>query len=438
MTTRAVAWSLLGVSTALAIIGGWLDVVGHPTTPGLDYDVFFCVAFLGFSIVGAVVASHVPRNPVGWLLLVQGLCWELAAVMAGYANYALFASDRSLPAGEIAAWAVNWLYVPALGALTFLALLFPDGRLPSRRWLPVVWLLVLAIVLAFADSMFAPGPLHEAPSVANPFGLGGGTESIFRVVRGVGDLLFTLALGCNSPLARVPVPQRERGRAPAVEVARRRRLVSSCSPVWPLTRWTPSGFDTVGENVFVSSLLAFPLAVGIAMLRYRLYDIDVVINKTVVLGGLALFITAVYVAIVVGIGAAVGRGLGSNLTLAAVATAVVAVAFDPVRRLLHRTARRFVFGAPKPPEEQAGVAINCLGAFRVFRDGDLVPFTAVAIQEGENRAEDPGGPAGPDDPPGLPDGGPVARGGSDRRHPTSVGGAGHGAGGARPGQAPPA
>ena len=193
MTTRAVAWSLLGVSTALAIIGGWLDVVGHPTTPGLDYDVFFCVAFLGFSIVGAVVASRVPRNPVGWLLLVQGLCWELAAVMAGYANYALFVSDGSLPAGEIAAWAVNWLYVPALGALTFLALLFPDGRLPSRRWLPVVWLLVLAIVLEFADSMFAPGPLHEAPSVSNPFGLGGGTESIFRVVRGVGDLLFTLA-----------------------------------------------------------------------------------------------------------------------------------------------------------------------------------------------------------------------------------------------------
>ncbi len=178
-TTRAVAWSLLGVSTALAIIGGWLNVVGRRTTPGLDYDVFFCVAFLGFSIVGAVVASHVPRNPVGWLLLVQGLCWELAAVMAGHANYTLFVSVGSLPAGEVAAWAVSWLYVPALGALTFLALVFPDGRLPSRRWLPVMWLIVLAIVLTLADSMFAPGPLHEAPSVSNPFGLGGGTGRSF-------------------------------------------------------------------------------------------------------------------------------------------------------------------------------------------------------------------------------------------------------------------
>ena len=374
MTTRPVAWSLLGVSTTFAIVGGWLNVVGHPTIPGLDYDVFFCVAFLGFSVVGAVVVSRVPRNPVGWLLLVQGLCWELAAVMAGYANYALFVSDGSLPAGRIAAWAVNWLFIPALGALVLLALLFPDGRLPSRRWLPVVWLLVLAMVLAFTDSMLAPGPLHEAPPVANPFGLGGGTESMFRVVGGVGDVVFTLA-GWAAFLSLVFRFRRSRG------VERQQLKWLAVAGCVVLVAGLASnvldavGFHAAGENVFGASLLAFPVAVGVAVLRYRLYDIDVVINKTVVLGGLALFITAVYVAIVVGIGAAVGRGLGSNLTLAVVATAVVGVAFDPVRRLLHRTARRFVFGAPTPPEKQAGVAINCLGAFRLFRDGDLVPFT---------------------------------------------------------------
>ena len=109
VTTRAVAWSLLGVSAVLAIVGGWLGVIGHPAISGLDYGVVFCVAFLGFSVVGALVVSRVPRNPVGWLLLVQGLSWELAAVMAGYANYALFASDGALPAGRWAAWAVNWL-----------------------------------------------------------------------------------------------------------------------------------------------------------------------------------------------------------------------------------------------------------------------------------------------------------------------------------------
>ena len=89
-----------------------------------------------------------------------------------------------------------------------------------------------------------------------------------------------------------------------------------------------------------------------------------------------MFITVVYLAVVVGIGAAVGRGFGSNVTLAVVATALVAVAFEPVRGLLHRAARRLVFGAPTTHEVEAGVAVHCLGAFRVFRDGDLVPLSA--------------------------------------------------------------
>ena len=137
-----------------------------------------------------------------------------------------------------------------------------------------------------------------------------------------------------------------------------------------------SGSMRLVRTSFVTSLLAVPLAVGVAVLRYRLYDVDVVISKTVILGGLAVFITVVYLAVVVGIGAAVGRGFGSNVTLAVVATALVAVAFEPVRGLLHRAARRLVFGAPTTQEVEAGVAVHCLGAFRVFRDGDLVPLSA--------------------------------------------------------------
>ena len=129
------------------------------------------------------------------------------------------------------------------------------------------------------------------------------------------------------------------------------------------------GLGALGDNIFLPALLAYPTAVGIAMLRYRLYDVDVVIGKTVVFGGLAVLITAVYLGVVVGIGAAVGRRVGSDVTLAVVATALVAAAFQPARGLLHRAARRLVFGAPTPAEEQAGVAVHCLGAFRLFRDG---------------------------------------------------------------------
>ena len=111
-------------------------------------------------------------------------------------------------------------------------------------------------------------------------------------------------------------------------------------------------------------------------MRYHLYDIDIVLNKSVVFGGLALFITAVYLVVVAGVGAAVGRGAGSNLALAVVATALVGVAFQPLRARLERIARRFVFGPPTSAERQAGVAINCLGAFRLFRDGTVVPVSA--------------------------------------------------------------
>src|SRR5262245_56849407 len=158
---------------------------------GLDYDVAFFVAFLGFSIVGAVVIARAPRNPVGWLLLAQGLCWEVTGLMAGYADYALFVSHRSLPIGRFAAWQVNWGYVPALGLLVLTVLVFPDGRVASRRWRPVVWLTVVGIALDLADTMLAPGPLHEVPAVANPVGLINGGASGFHVVRGLGDLALT-------------------------------------------------------------------------------------------------------------------------------------------------------------------------------------------------------------------------------------------------------
>jgi DNA-binding SARP family transcriptional activator len=129
-------------------------------------------------------------------------------------------------------------------------------------------------------------------------------------------------------------------------------------------------------DLFLASIGGIPIAAAIAILRYRLYDIDVVIGKAIVLGGLLGFITATYLAVVVGVGTAVGRGSGSNIALAVVATALVAVAFQPVRARLHQLARRLVFGAPSVAEQQAGVAVCCLGAFRVLRAGQPVPAAA--------------------------------------------------------------
>jgi len=368
------AWSLVGLSVALAVAGAVLNIVGHPTRPGLDYGVGFSVTFFGFSVVGAIVASRLPRNPVGWLLLAQGLCWELSGALAGYANYVLFARPGFLAGGAVAAWALNWLYLPAIAAAILVFLLFPDGRLPSRPWRLVAGLLAAGLVLSLGATMIAAGRMSNAGPISNPFALHS-RQGLIHAALTAGTLIFPLA-GAASVLCLVLRFRRAGG-------AERRQLkwlaVATCLVFLAFTAYNilgAIGLSGLAENIGPPSLLAIPIAVGAAILRYHLYGIDVVISKTVIFGGLAGFITAVYLAVVAGAGAAVGRGAGSNLALAVVATAVVALAFQPVRDRLHRVARRFVFGSPTPAEQRAGVAIRTLGAFRVFRDGDLVPLPA--------------------------------------------------------------
>ena len=159
----------------------------------------------------------------------------------------------------------------------------------------------------------------------------------------------------------------------------------------------------------VTSLLAIPLAMAVAVLRYHLYDIDIVLNKSVVFGGLALFITAVYLVVVAGVGAAVGQGAGSNLALAVVATAVVGVAFQPLRARLERIARRFVFGPADLSRAAGGGCHQLFGGVPSVPRRHRRPGQRVAVQEGEDVAEDPDRPARPGHHSRLSDGHPMAR-----------------------------
>jgi DNA-binding SARP family transcriptional activator len=368
------AWSLCGVSCGLALAGATLNVAGHPTATDLNYDVGFAVTFLGFSVVGSLAAARLPGNPVGWLLLVQGLCWELSGALAGYANYVLVARPGFLAGGTVAAWALNWLYLPAIAAAVLLFLLFPDGRPSSRRWRSAGWLLAFAAAISLGAAMFGPGPMPNAQPVSNPFGIRG-LHDVIHAALIAGNLLFTLAAAASV----LSLVFRFR-RAGGVERHQLKWLaLAACLVGLAFTAYSvlaALGLSGLAGDIGPPSLLAIAVAVGVAILRYHLYDIDVVISRTVVFGGMAAFITVVYVALVVGVGAAAGRGAGSNLALAVVATALVAVALQPVRDRLHRLARRLVFGTPTPAEREAGVAIRSLGAFRVFRDGDLLPLAA--------------------------------------------------------------
>jgi DNA-binding SARP family transcriptional activator len=373
-----VAWSLFGLAAAL--LGGFavLSTAGSPAHgPRVGaVDVLVFVLFLAYAAVGALVASRRPANPVGWLLLCQGLLFEFTAFSLGYVKHGLFARPGSLPAATWMAWVGQWIWIPQFFAIpALLFLLFPDGRLRSSRWRVVVWLIGAVSVAGFISSALAPGSLGGSlSSVRNPLGVEGAQalRVLGTVAAGVGGPVFLAAL--TSFILRF---RGSRG-------AERQRLkwLAYAAALLVLSFGLGDLLQALGLAGAVTSIfwvvpVAFiPVAAGIAVLGYRLYDIDILISKTIVFGALAALATAVYVAMVAGIGAAVGHGTGSNVGLAIAATTVAAVAFQPVRERMHRRVRRIVFGPPTAAELQAGVSVRCLGAFRVFRDGEPVPVNA--------------------------------------------------------------
>lgn len=377
--TSWVAWSLLGLAVVLFASFVVLSKAGSsargPHVGAVDVLVF--VLFLAYAAVGVLVASRRPENPVGWLLLCQGLLFELTAFSLGYAKYGLFARPGSLPGASWMAWVGQWVWIPEFFAVpTLLFLLFPDGRLRSHRWRLVIWLIAAVSVAGFISSALAPGRFGGSfASIQNPVGIAG-TRSALR-------LLGTVASGIAGPVFLAALASfilRFRGSRGAERqqlkwLAYATVLLVLSFAVGDLLQ--ALGLPTSVTSIFwVVPLALIPAAAGLAIFGYRLYDIDILISKTIVFGALAAFATAVYVAMVAGVGAAVGRSTGSNVGLAIAATAVAAVAFQPVRERLHRRARRIVFGPPTAAELKAGVSIGCLGAFWVFRDGAPVPASA--------------------------------------------------------------
>jgi hypothetical protein len=162
LSTRAASWlewTICALSMALTVLGLWLLVLGlsRPNVPVYSYWAEGTLLAVGYSTVGAVVASPRPGNPVGWALCSIGLSWGAYHFSSEYVTYALLAAPGSLPAAEAAAWIASWLWVPGLGLIVFLALLFPSGQLPSPRWRPFAWLSVLVVAVGTIVAAFSPG-----------------------------------------------------------------------------------------------------------------------------------------------------------------------------------------------------------------------------------------------------------------------------------------
>jgi len=423
MTTATARW-LAGGLLLLTVVAVAVSAA-FGVAAGDFMDAFaFAPLLLAFAAVGAIVASHRPTNPIGWLFLAEGLGFALGVATDTYATYAARAGAAAPPS---VAWA-DWLGAVA-GELAFLfalaILLFPDGRLPSSRWRVVAWLIIagetLLVLMAVTSSAalraqtaaVSVSPVRLIPdSVAEP------------VVNVVQTAFIPLCLAAAAGLA-----VRYRRAAPDVRhqikwVAYASLLTAAALLITGLVFANP-----LGALLAVGPLI--PVAAGIAIFKYRLYDIDVVISKTIVYGSLAAFITVVYIVIVAGIGS-VGTGFlraGSqpSLGLSILATAVVAVAFQPVRERVQRLANRLVFGKRATPYEALSEFAGRMGGTyaaddvlprmaRVLAEGTGADRAVVWLRTGAELTAGASWPAGTGTPPRVPmaDGHPPAIAGAGR------------------------
>jgi signal transduction histidine kinase len=303
---------------------------------------------LSLSLIGALVVSRQSGNALGWVFSLVGGLITFNFAGSVYAALALTRGHGSWPAGLAIAWLTSgWLWIPISALLViFVPLLFPTGRALSPRWRFPAWFAVAFIVLAGISNALVPGPLASIPRIRNPLGLAGQAALLNNLGNLSGILLLVAVAGALSSL--VVRFKRARGQE------RQQLKWFLYGGVLFVVPFVLHGFvlpQQIQNLLFALFLPMLPISIGIAMLRYRLYDIDLVINKSLVFGTLAAFITAVYVGIVVGIGALAGGAGRPNLALSIVATAIVAVAFQPARERIQRIANRLVYGKRATPYE---------------------------------------------------------------------------------------
>jgi hypothetical protein len=298
--------------------------------------------FLAFTIVGALIASRRPENPIGWICLVAGLFWTLIVLDDQYIAYAL-ATTGVVPLP--AAVALNqWLWVPPVGLLSiYLILFFPDGKLPSRRWRPLAWFSGAVLVVVSLSIALAPGPLPDLGGVRNPFGFEG-----YPWIAGVSNVISPLiplcavasALGLVLRYRRCGSEEREQIKwiAFAGSFVGLMSLITVLSalvfaPLFLDSTDTQPLWLGVLQDVELLSFAGIPVAVGIAVLRYRLYDIDFLINRALVYAPLSAMLALIYFGGVVGMQAVFRALTGQESTLAVVAsTLAIAALFNPLRR----------------------------------------------------------------------------------------------------------
>jgi hypothetical protein len=285
------AFSLVLAGAGLLLLAANRIYLGVPVFEEWVEDTVIAV---GFSTMGAVIAHRFPsRNPIGWLFCALGLVAAVLLFCGEYAVYAMVAGPWWLPGGEAAAWIVTWLWVVHSGLFAFLGLLFPDGRLPTLRWRYFAWTVVVVMVFGTVTAAFSPGPIDSLSLISNPLGI----EGAPNLHGSVEVFVFALTL-----VAAISVLVRLR-RADGVERQQIKWFAYSASvlAVGALISWVISDAVNaswlrweIGFVVTIAGLAGLPVALGIAILKYRLHEIDLIVNRALVYATLTAVLAGVF------------------------------------------------------------------------------------------------------------------------------------------------
>jgi hypothetical protein len=330
------AWSLCALSLALTALALLLmdRNLAHPTSYVYDYWLDNTLGAISYAPVGALIAARRPANPVGWLLCLWGVALSVGHFSAQYAIYTLLAQPESLPAGEVLAWIASWILPIIIGTQVFAFLLFPTGRLPSRHWRWFAWLTVTFVVAGLATSAFSFGANTGLGPIPNSLGIEGFSKAYDMVLNTLPILYGAVAFSLFARMRRAAGVERQQIKW-FVYAAAATIVGVVLAYMIPDMVATPRWFDRTGFAFNLVVTPAIPISMGIAILRYRLYDIDLLINRTIVYGMLTATLAVVYFGGVTAIQALFRTLTGQEelpQLVVVASTLVIAALFNPLRR----------------------------------------------------------------------------------------------------------
>ena len=331
---------MLIANSALLVVDWGRDTPAGPTPLGAY--VGYTLAFVAYPAVGALIVFRRPGNRIGWLFLVTGLVLEAGALAPAYATHGTFVSPHSLPGAQWAAWFSAWLDGLFILGLALLLLLFPDGFVPTRRWRPALWLVLSGTAVLVVDSALKPGPIRKDLPIENPLGIGG-AAGLFAALDTAVWLLFVVSFVVSvAALVTRFIHANGEVRAQIKWIVGAALLLVLAFAADIITVGVLGRGQSISDAIFGLGFAGVPLAAGVAILRYRLYEIDRVISRTLVYGGLTVILGAAYAGLVLGGQALFSSFAGGSHLAVAVSTLVVAALFLPLRARVQKFVdRRF-------------------------------------------------------------------------------------------------